>query len=59
MYTKYKVNVLINKKLKKAFKGRQKHKQELCTFEKMEVSGSKYYDQSLYDSDASSKNVDS
>ena len=38
-YTKHKVNVLIEKKLKKAFKGRKKSRQELCSFEKMEVSG--------------------
>ena len=44
MYTKHEMNVLINKKLKKAFKGRRKYKQELRTFEKMEVSGSKDYD---------------
>ena len=39
MYTKQ-VNILIEKKLKKAIKGRKKRKQELRTFEKMEVSGS-------------------
>ena len=39
-YTKHNINVLIEKRLKNAFKGRKKLKQELCTFEKMEVSGS-------------------
>ena len=34
-YTKHKVNVLIKKKLKKAFKGRKKCKQEIHAFEKM------------------------
>ena len=59
MYTKHEVNVLIEKKLKKAFKGRKKHKQELHTFEKMEVSGSEEPEQSLDDSNASSKKDDS
>ena len=40
MYTKHRVNVLIKKQLKKAFKGGKKCKQELRTFEKMEVTGS-------------------
>ena len=35
-YTKHKVNVLIKKQQKKAFKGRKKRNQELCTFEKMD-----------------------
>ena len=41
------MNVLIEKKLKKAFKGRKKCKQELRTFQKMDVSGSEQSDQSL------------
>ena len=45
--------------LKKAFKGRKKRKQELHTFEKMEVSGSEDSDQSLDDSNAFSKSDDS
>ena len=53
------MNVLIEKKLKKAFKRRKKGKQELRTFEKIEVSGSEDSDQFLGDSDASSKNDDS
>ena len=53
------MNVLIEKKLKKSFKGRKNCKQELRTFEKMEVSGSEESDQSLDDSDASSKSDDS
>ena len=56
-YTKHKV--LIEKKLKKAFTGRKKSKQELRTFEKIEVPGSEESDQSLNDSDASSKSDDS
>ena len=47
-YTKHKVNVLIEKELNKAFKGRKKCKQE------MEVSEYEESDQSLDDSDASS-----
>ena len=58
-YTKHKVNVLIEKKLKKTFKGRKKRKQELRTFEKMEVSGSEESNQTLDDSNASSKSNDS
>ena len=46
-------------KLKKAFKGRKKRKQESRTFEKMEVSGSEDSYQSLNDSDTSSKSDDS
>ena len=57
MYTIHKVNVLIEKKLKKAFKGRKKREEELRTFEKIKVSGSEGSDQSLDDSDASSKKV--
>ena len=53
------MNVLIEKKLKKAFKGRKKPKKELRTFKKMEVSGSEESDQTLDDSDASSKSDDS
>ena len=53
------MNVLVEKKLKKAFKGKKKRKQELRTFEKMEVSGSEDSDQSLDDSDASSEIDDS
>ena len=59
MYTKHKVNMPIEKKLKKAFKGRKKHKQELRTFEKMEVSGSEDSNPSLDDSNASVKSDDS
>ena len=55
IYTKHEVSVIIEKKLKKAFKERKKRKQKLCTFEKMEVSGSEESDQSLDDSDASNK----
>ena len=40
MYTKQEVEIWIEKKLKKAFKGRKKRKQESRTFEKMDVSGS-------------------
>ena len=58
-YTKYEVNILIEKKLKKTFKGRKKRKQEPHTFVKVEVSGSDDSDQSLDDSDASSKSNDS
>ena len=58
-YTKHKVNVLIEKMLKKAFKGRKKRKQELRSFEKMDVSGSEEYNQSLDNSDVSSKSDDS
>ena len=53
------MNVLIKKRLKKAFKRRKKLKQELCNFEKMEVSGTEDSDQSLDNSDASSKSNDS
>ena len=58
-YNKHEMNILIEKKLKKAFKGRKKRKQEPRTFEKTEVSGSEDSDQSLDDSDASSKSNDS
>ena len=58
-YTKHETNVQIEKMLKRAFKGRKKHKQELRTFEKMEVSGSEMVDQSLDDSDVSSTSDDS
>ena len=50
MYTKHEVNILIEKKRKEAFKGRKKRKQELRTFQKMEVLGSEESDQSLNDS---------
>ena len=59
MYTKHEVDVLIERKLKKAFKGRKKPKQELRTFEKMEVSGSEDSNQFLDNSDTSSKSDDS
>ena len=36
-YAKHEVNILIEKKLKKAFKGEKKRMQELRTFEKMDV----------------------
>ena len=58
-YTKHEVNVLIENKLKKAFKGRKKRKQELRTFENMKVSGSEESYQSLDNSDTSSKSDDS
>ena len=44
---------------KKAFKGRKKHNQEIRTFEKMEVSGSEESNQSLDNSDTSSKSFGS
>ena len=53
------MNVLIEKKLKKVFKGKKKRKHELHTFEKMEVSGSEEFDQSLDNSDTSSKSDNS
>ena len=53
------MNVLIEKKLKKAFKGKKKLKQELRTFEKMVISGSEESNQSLDDSDAPNKSDDS
>ena len=60
MYIKHKVNVLIEKKLKKAFKGRGKNvSRNFCPFDKMEVSGSEDSHQYLDDSNASSKNNDS
>ena len=59
MYTKHEVNVLIEKKIKKAFKGRKKCKQQLRTFEKMEVSGSEDSDHSVDNSDVSNKSNDS
>ena len=46
-YTKHEVNILIEKKLEKAFKGRKKRKQELHSFEKIEVLGSEESHQSL------------
>ena len=58
-YTKHEVNVLIEKKLKKAFKRKKKLKQDLRTFEEMEVSGSEESNQSLDDSDVFSKSDDS
>ena len=58
-YNKHKVNVLIKKKPKKAFKRSKKCKQELHMFEKMEVSGSKESDRCLDDSEASSESDDS
>ena len=51
--------MLIDKKLKKAFKGRKKCKQELCTLEKIEVSGSEETDQSLDNSNVFFKSDDS
>ena len=59
MYPKHDLNVLIEKKLKNFFKGRKKRKQELFTFEKMKDSGSEESNQSLKDSDTSSKSDDS
>ena len=41
---KHGVNVLNKKKLKKTFKGKNKHKQELCTFKKMDASESEEYE---------------
>ena len=55
-YTKHEVNILNEKKVKKAFKGKKKHGQELRNFEKMEVSGSDESNQSLDNSNVSSKN---
>ena len=59
MYTKHKVNVLIEKKLKKNFKARKKRKHKSRTFEKMEVLGSEESNQSLDNSDVFSKSDDS
>ena len=53
------MNFLIEKKLKKAFKGEKKDKQDLCTFEKKDVSKSEESTQSLDNNDASSKRNDS
>ena len=50
--------MLIEKKLKKAFKGRKKSTQELHTFEKMDVSESEESNQSVDDGNASSKSDD-
>ena len=58
-YTKHEVNVLIEKELKKAFKGRKKRKQELHTFEKMDVSRSEESNQSPDYINASSESDDS
>ena len=58
-YTKHEANLLIEKKLKKAFNGRKKCKHELHTFEKIEVSGSEESNQSLDNSNVSSKSDDS
>ena len=43
------------KKLKKVFKEKKKRKQELHTFEKMDISGYEESDQSIDNSDTSSK----
>ena len=59
MYTKHEVNVFIKKRRKKACKGRKKRNQELRTLEKINISRSEESDQSLEDSDASSKSDDS
>ena len=59
MNTKQEVNVLIEKRPKRAFKGRKIRKQDLRTFEKMKVSGSEDSDQYLDDSNASSISDDS
>ena len=59
MFSKHEVNVLIEKELKKAFKGRKKCKKELGTFEKMEVCGSEESDECLDNGDVSSKSDDS
>ena len=56
---KHEVIVLIEKKLKKAFKGRKKRKQKLRTFAKMKVWGSEDSDQSLNDGNASGKSYGS
>ena len=56
MCTKQKENILIKKKLKKAFKGKKSRKQELHTFE--DVSESKKSTQSLNDSATPSKRDD-
>ena len=55
MYNEHEVNILIVKKMKKAFKGSKKHKQELRTFEKIDVAESEEPTQSLDESDASSQ----
>ena len=44
---------------KESFQQKEERKQELCTFEKMDVSGSEESNQSLDDSNASSKSDDS
>ena len=59
MYIQHKMKALIEEKLKKAFKGRKKRKQKLRTFEKMDVSGSEEFNQSLDDINTSSKSNDS
>ena len=46
------MNVLIEKKRKKAYKGRKKHKHELRDFEKMEFIVSEEFGQSLDNSNA-------
>ena len=56
-YTKHEVNVLI--KLKKDFKGKKKHKQELHTFERIDVSESKESAQAIDVSNLPSKSNDS
>ena len=53
IYIKYKNNILIEKKLEKAFQGKKKRKQKLRTFEEMDNSGSNKVIQSLDDSDTS------
>ena len=57
-YTKDKVNVPTEKKLKKAFKGNKMRIQEVHTCDKMDVSKSKKSEQSLDDSDALGKTND-
>ena len=55
MFTSHKVNVLIKKTLEKSFKQKKGHKQELCTFEKMDVSESEQFGQSFDNINASIK----
>ena len=58
LYTKHKVNVLIEKKLKLSRKGSNVSR-NYVPLEKMDISGSEESNHSLDDSDASSKSDDS
>ena len=57
MYTTHEANFLIKKKLKKAFKGRKIYKQELHTFEKMDVSESEKCTQSYDETKITTSNA--